>query len=148
MLRISCTLITVATFMTAVSGNAQETVIEAEPTPWYENNDQVAYQDNTGPLASTSSDNTADIVNEADAGTSGALKGEITLKLRDGDIAEVYANGNLVEKFIKGAGTVGDITAQSISAVEFTPAGRPVLHCPAQSTAGWFGPCKLDESQS
>ena len=148
MIRISCTLITIATFMTAVSVNAQETEVAAEPTPWYENNDQVAYQDNTGPLAAISSDHTADIVNEADTGTSGAHKGEITLKLRDGDIAEVYANGNLVEKFIKGAGTVGDITDQSLSAVEFTPAGRPVLHCPAQSTAGWFGPCKLEESES
>jgi hypothetical protein len=112
----------------------------AEDTPWYENNDQVPYPNNTGALGT--GDNSADITTHNDSDLVGALKGEITLKQRD-DIVEVFSNGNLVEQLVQGVGSTGSVIDASSTRVVFEPTGRPALECPVQEHAGWFGPCTI-----
>ena len=123
-----------------------EEFAEIEPTPWYENEELVEYTDNTGALG-VGGDTAADIVNEANNGLAGALKGEITLRTRD-DIVEVYSNGNLVENIVKGIGGTGLIKEKTSSRIIFEPAGRPALHCPVQNLSDWFGPCKVVEGEA
>lgn len=112
-----------------------------EETPFYENNDQVPYPNNTGALGT--GDNSADITTGSESDTAGALKGEITLKQREG-ITEVFSNGNLVEQLVEGVGSTGAIRDISMSVIRFEPTGRPELNCPAQEHAGWFGPCTIE----
>jgi hypothetical protein len=124
----------------SIAAHAQE----SEETPYYENNDQVPYPNNTGSLGT--GDNSVDITNSADSETVGALKGEITLKQRD-EIVEVFSNGNLVEQLVNGIGTTGAIRDSSTGAIRFEPTGRPELVCPAQTHSGWFGPCTIRPSE-
>ena len=114
-----------------------------DETPFYENNDQVPYPNNTGALGT--GDNSADITTGSDSDTAGALKGEITLKQREG-ITEVFSNGNLVEQLVDGVGGTGAIRDVTMSAIRFEPTGRPELNCPAQDHTGWFGPCTIETS--
>jgi hypothetical protein len=111
-----------------------------EEAPWYENNDQVPYPNNTAALGT--GDNSADITSQRDTDLTGALKGEITLKQRD-NIVEVFSNGNLVEQLVEGIGSTGTVTDASNMRMLFEPAGRPALECPAREHAGWFGPCTM-----
>jgi hypothetical protein len=131
----------VASLLTLVSSTAGAQTETADEVPVYENNDQVPYPDNTGALGT--GDNSADITAGLDSDTTGALKGEITLKQREG-IIEVFSNGNLVEQLVDGVGSTGAIKDTATSAIRFEPTGRPELSCPAQEHAGWFGPCTIE----
>lgn len=114
-----------------------------EPTPWYENNESVPYEDNTGALSTAKTDNTADIVNESEEEVAaGALEGEITVWKKE-DKFMVYSNGNRVEDLIKGIGAIGSVTSSSSGMVRFQPTGKEELECPAQDIPDWYGPCKL-----
>jgi hypothetical protein len=127
-------------------GLAEDTVdplATPEPTPWYENNESVPYNDNTGALSAVKTDNTADVVTESEEEVAaGALEGEITVWKRE-DKYMVYSNGNRVEDLIKGIGAIGSITSYSSGMVKFQPTGKEELNCPAQDIAEWYGPCKL-----
>jgi hypothetical protein len=116
---------------------------EEEETPWYENEQEVPYPDNTKALQ-TSTDNAVDILHREGANNAQALQGEIMLKLRE-DITEVYSNGNLVEQIVKGVGSTGLITSIEVGGLKFTPTGRPELTCPSKD-ALWFGPCRVEQS--
>lgn len=119
-----------------------------EPTPYYENNESVPYEDNTGALSAVKTDNTADIVNENEEEVAaGALEGEITVWKKE-DKFMVYSNGNRVEDLIKGIGAIGAITSSSAGMVRFQPTGKEELDCPAQDIPEWYGPCKLPTAGS
>lgn len=138
--QITSMLTCAALLLVSISSAIAQTDSEEE-TPFYENNDQVPYPNNTGALGN--GDNSADITTGSESDTAGALKGEITLKQREG-ITEVFSNGNLVEQLVEGVGSTGAIRDVSMTAIRFEPTGRPELNCPAQDHAGWFGPCTIE----
>lgn len=114
-----------------------------DSTPWYENEQNVPYPDNTTALQD-SSDNAVEILHGTSDDKASALQGEIMLKIRE-DIAEVYSNGNLVEQIVKGVGSTGIVTSIQAENVRFIPTGRPELTCPPKDN-GWFGPCSVEQS--
>jgi hypothetical protein len=114
-----------------------------EPVPWYENEQNVPYPDNTKALQD-STDNSVDILHRSSDDKALALQGEIMLKMRE-DIAEIYSNGNLVEQIVKGVGSTGVVTSIETDALRFTPTGRPELTCPSKDTI-WFGPCRVEQN--
>lgn len=102
------------------------------------------FPDNTGALT-TNTDTTADIVSEdEEAVVMGTVQGEITLFKTESGI-EVYSGFNKVEMISYDSdGWVGRFPLIESSVINFQPAGRPVLKCPLQDVANWYGPCKME----
>lgn len=101
--------------------------------------------DNTGAISS--SDSAAEIIEGETTTASGASEGEITLRRTSAGI-DVYNGFMKVEAIAEGSdGWVGRV-ADNGSSIDFEPAGRPVLNCPAQSISDWYGPCKVEESST
>lgn len=99
--------------------------------------------DNTTAL--TSSDSAAEIT-EGGTTATGASEGEITLRRTTSGI-DVYNGFIKVEAIAEGSdGWVGRVVDNGGS-IDFEPAGRPMLNCPAQTVSGWYGPCKVDEEE-
>lgn len=113
---------------------ADDALVEGDPD----------YPDNTGPLG-TASDNTANIAGEGEeVEVMGTAEGEITLR-RTLSAIEVYSGDKKVESVPNDSdGWVGKFPTVSELKISFQPAGRPLLQCPAQNIANWFGPCKME----
>lgn len=102
------------------------------------------YSNNTGATGASSSTSVVDVNTENTQEVTGTKEGEITIYKTDSGV-EVYSGLNKVESIPEGSdGWVGQIQ-ESSSMINFTPAGRPKLDCPAQDIANWYGPCKLPE---
>lgn len=105
------------------------------------------FTDNTGALGvSTDAATSVDIIKDVDA--NGMKDGEITIKKTSGVGVDVFSGLAKVEAIPEGSdGWTGSLVVNS-DEILYTPAGRPQLSCPAQSLAGWYGPCKIKESSA
>lgn len=100
-----------------------------------------ALPDNTGAI--NPSDATADIVQNSGESSVGTIEGEITIRRTSAGV-DVFNGLNKVESITSNSdGWIGQIVDNG-SSIEFTPNGRPQLHCPSQSLSNWFGPCKVE----
>lgn len=106
------------------------------------------FPDNTGALSTTNTDNTANIAGEGEEVIAmGTVQGEITLYKTSSGI-EVYSGYNKVEVIPNNSeGWVGKFPLIESSMIKFQPAGRPVLQCPLQDVANWYGPCKMETQE-
>ncbi|WKZ56854.1 MAG: hypothetical protein QY326_08980 [Bdellovibrionota bacterium] len=112
-----------------------------EPIDPSEYDDHPAVENNLGAMGSQDA---AAVIAQETGGASGAANGEITIHY-DGSNIRVYSGLNKVELIPTGAdGWSGAYTVQT-NAIMFQPTGRPQLECPEQSTAGWYGPCKIPQ---
>jgi hypothetical protein len=113
---------------------------EDEP-PVYENDSSSLYPNNTAPLSGSEISQVTNILKsfQVDAAA------DIMIKKTADSLWEIYAKNAQVEKFQGTTASVGTLTEETSSYLEFTLNGRPSLRCPYQKD-NWYGPCQANVS--